>query len=461
MKTLKRFLSLTLVCLLLCGLLPSFALADDSAAGALVLTDVAGKPGDTVTVDLQLTSNPGIVVLQIKSLSFDSTVLKLKDVAVSFESGWNQTVVKETGGILLDKDPRENSTYTGAVATYTFEILDTAAAGKTKIGLDYIACDTDENYVTFDVTPATVTVEGEAEKPIVTAYGGSLSLDGDIALNFCLIIPDEVFEDEESYVTLNDQKTLIKGAKSVVQSGQTMYEFKYRLAAKQMNDTVVLHVYGGDDQLLPLQRTSGRDITEAGYSYSVQRYIQLVLKNGGSTQLVALMKAMSDYGNKAQFLFNYNVENVVDLYNSDAINAVTANDLVAYKRVTTKTDRTGIKYAYVNLTLESVTTARLFFTVNEGTIDDYSFTLNGMPVTPFLTSNGYAVEIPNIAAKDLDLMNTVEVSDSEGVCLTVRYSALSYAYLVVNTNNLDDIKNIEACKALYLYNQAANDYFGA
>ena len=173
------------------------------------------------------------------------------------------------------------------------------------------------------------------------------------------------------------------------------------------------------------------------------------------------MKAMSDYGNKAQFLFNYNVENVVDLYNSDAINAVTANDLVPYKRVTTKTDRTGIKYTYVNLTLESVTTARLFFTVNEGTIDDYSFTLNGMPVTPFLTSNGYAVEIPNIAAKDLDLMNTVEVSDSEGVCLTVRYSALSYAYLVVNTNNLDDIKNIEACKALYLYNQAANDYFGA
>ena len=296
--------------------------------------------------------------------------------------------------------------------------------------------------------------------PPVRAYGCSLSLEGDIAINFYLVIPDEVFEDADAYVTLNDDTTLpIAGAKSVVKEGVTMYEFKYRVAAKEMGKDVVLHAFNGDGELLPLHRYStDKDLTETGYHYSVQRYIRLAQESSTDAELIALMKAMSDYGSKAQFLFHYDEENAAEIYNPDDITGVTAEALRPYRREVIKTERTGIAYTSANLTLESETTARVFFRVNEGTIDDYSFTVNGKAVDPVARSEGYAIELKNIAAKNLDEMYVVKVSDAEGVCLTVEYCALSYAYLVLdNGEQTQELE--ETVKALYLYNQAAKAYF--
>ena len=299
-----------------------------------------------------------------------------------------------------------------------------------------------------------------AEEIVVRAYGCSLSLEGDIAINFMLVIPAEVFADPGAYVTLNDDTTLpIAGAKIVVKDGITMYEFKYRVAAKEMGKDVVLRAFDGDGELLPLHRYStDKDLTETGYHYSVQRYIRLAQESSTDAELIALMKAMSDYGSKAQMLFGYDTEHAADIYNPEAIDEVTLDDLKPYKRKITKTDREGVAFDSANLTLESVTTARLFFKVKAGTIDDYSFTVNDEAVEPVARSEGYAIELKNIAAKDLDRMYKVEVSDAEGVCLTVWYSALSYAYLVLNTPSAKTAL-VETVKALYRYNQAAKTYF--
>ena len=147
------------------------------------------------------------------------------------------------------------------------------------------------------------------------------------------------------------------------------------------------------------------------------------------------------------------------IYNAAAISSVTLDDLTPYKRVKTTTERNGISFTQLNLTLESETTTRLFFEVNEGSINDYSFTINGISATPYLSDYGYAIEIRNIAAKDLDTMYTVEVSDSQGVCLTISCCALSYAYLVVKNESTQPQTLVELVKALYIYNQKANSYF--
>ena len=313
---------------------------------------------------------------------------------------------------------------------------------------------------TITVTADTTVTAVWENRPVVKAYGCSLSLEGDIAINFMLVIPAEVFADPGAYVTLNDDTTLpIAGAKIVVKDGITMYEFKYRVAAKEMGKDVVLHAFDGEGERLTLQLYfGGKDLTENGYHYSVQRYILLAIRSSTDAELIALMKAMSDYGSKAQMLFGYDTEHAADIYNPEAIDEVTLDDLKPYRRRTEKTGRMGIVYTSANLTLESETTARLFFTVNEGTIGDYSFTVNGKAVEPVERSEGYAIELKNIAAKELDTMYTVEVSDAEGVCLTVRYSALSYAYLVLNTPSAKPAL-VETVKALYLYNQAAKAYF--
>ena len=297
----------------------------------------------------------------------------------------------------------------------------------------------------------------------VYTYGCSLSLDGDIAINFYLVIPDEVFEDEGAYVTLNGgEPLLIAKAASREQSDITLYEFKYRVAAKEMGKDVVLRAFSGSGELLTLQRYSNeKDITDSGYHYKVQKYIAAVLKNESSysAELVALMKAMSDYGSKAQVLFGYDVANAASIYNAADIAAVSADVLAPYERVVTTTDREGVAYTLANLTLESVTTARLFFEVKAGTIDEYSFTVNGKPVTPVPTSDGCAIELTNIAAKDLDTMYKVEVRDAQGVCLTVEYCALSYAYLVLSDTSSHEAALVNVVKAMYLYNKAANAYF--
>ena len=54
MKAMKRFLSLAMVCLLLCGLLPGFAYADDPAVGTIALSNASGNAGDTVTTIISI-----------------------------------------------------------------------------------------------------------------------------------------------------------------------------------------------------------------------------------------------------------------------------------------------------------------------------------------------------------------------------------------------------------------------
>jgi len=66
----------------------------------------------------------------------------------------------------------------------------------------------------------------------------------------------------------------------------------------------------------------------------------------------------------------------------------------------------------------------------------------------------YYVQAPNISAADLDKLQAFTVGS-----VTFYYSALDYAKAVVESSSNKDAQKTLA-KALYLYNQAANTYFG-
>ena len=263
-------------------------------------------------------------------------------------------------------------------------------------------------------------------------------------------------------MTLNGESRLIAEAKTRTQGDITLHEFKYSVTSKEMGKIVVLHAYDGAGNLLPLHRnSSGEDITQQGYPYSVQTYIQNTVRKNTDAKLVALVKAMSDYGSKAQVQFNYDVANAAEIYNPEAIAAVTLQDLALYERVKIETERKGMSYYGSNLTLDSMTIARLLFTVESGSLNDYHFTLDGTAVEPGSYEGYVSIEIPSINARDLDKLYTVEVHDSEGVFLTVKYGALSYAYQKVSKEATETPALVELCKALYLYSEAANGYFGS
>lgn len=289
-------------------------------------------------------------------------------------------------------------------------------------------------------------------------YGCSISLKGNIALNFYVIPSEELIADPKAYVMLGETKLLFSEATTRTVGEDTLYQFTLSLHAKQMNDVVTLRVYDGEDNLVALYRHSNdEDVTETGYSYSVQTYIQTVRETSSDAKLIALVNAMSDYGSLAQAQFGYNTDSRAEVQAD--LSGVTAENLESFQAVKTEGTATGVSYYGTSLLLQSETVMRIYFTLDEGEIGDYTFKLGSKKVTPVQSDGKWYVEIANISAKDLDKTYTLTVSSAEGKIVTVKASALSYAYTVLNGGS-NEATLIELVKGLYLYNQAANAYFG-
>ena len=301
---------------------------------------------------------------------------------------------------------------------------------------------------------------GSLLKPSISAdvYGCSISLKGNIALNFYVIPSEELHADPDAYVMLGETKLLFSEATTRTVGEDTLYQFTLSLHAKQMNDVVTLRVYDGEDNLVALYRHSNdEDVTETGYSYSVQTYIQTVRDTSSDTKLIALVNAMSDYGSLAQAQFGYNADSRVAVQAD--LSGVTAADVESFQAVKTDGTATGVSYYGTSLLLQSETVMRIYFTLDEGEISDYTFKLGSKKVTPVQSDGKWYVEIANISAKDLDKTYTLTVSSAEGKIVTIKASALSYVYAVLNGGS-NEATLIDLVKGLYLYNQAANEYFG-
>ena len=292
----------------------------------------------------------------------------------------------------------------------------------------------------------------------VEVYGSSLSLKGDIGLNFFLIVPNELQEDAGAYVMLNDTKYLISGASTREVDGTKLYQFSVKLSAKQMTEKVELNVFTGDDVKVTLvNHTTGENVTETGYLYSVQDYVDKVHANSTDEKLIALVDAMLDYGALAQINFNYNTGNIPEVKAN--LDEVTADTLAMYQEKVTVGAVPGLTYYGTSLVTESTTEINVYFTPDEGSeLADFTFKVGTKVYTPVEKDGMWMIKIPNIAAKDLDKSYTVTVSTAEGKVVTVKTCALSYAYKVVNKGTDEALVNL--VKGLYLYNQAANAYFG-
>ena len=127
------------------------------------------------------------------------------------------------------------------------------------------------------------------------------------------------------------------------------------------------------------------------------------------------------------------------------------------------------------MALETATHLNHYFTLEEGrSIDEYEIRVNGDlittestgPITLTLVSgNKYCLKIDNIASGDLDKGYNISVVDTvanETMISVEGFSALSYIYVYLQANENDTSKTdiVRVLKSLYLYNQAANGYFG-
>ena len=222
------------------------------------------------------------------------------------------------------------------------------------------------------------------------------------------------------------------------------------------DDTLAVGVNAdGEDHLLRLESGGGTDYTENGFEYSVKQYAQNKAASGSTKQMRALAKALDNYGTASQIYFQYG--DYSDLSVDSAVTAVTPEDLAPYALTTSGTRPAGVTSASIVVEFDTDNTLRVTFkTDGSRALGGYTFLLDGTETVPKKSGkNGY-LQVENIAAPNLDTAHTFTVTDGTDT-YTVTASALSYGYTSVK-NGDEARRNLG--KALYLYNQAADAYFG-
>ena len=305
-------------------------------------------------------------------------------------------------------------------------------------------------------------IEGLKSAKIEVA-AASISLEGNIALNFYFRVPTNVLNDEDAYVEFaredgSKEIVMMKDikAKTVEYKGETLYGASVKMVAREMTDTVTPTYYVTNPE------TNEYDVT-TGDAYRVVDYAQYVLTHTSEfkPEAINVVKAMLNYGSEAQTHFNYKKDTLANASLSaedKTYDDVTADTLASYAPKM-EGSLTGLTYHGSSVLLKSETTISHYFTLAEGAnIQDYTFTLKGKEdkvLTPKEVSGKYVVDLENIFAKNLgkDYVLEVTVKGSQET-FSASCSVLSYARAVMNDEKQpEELKTV--VKALYKYNQAA------
>ena len=308
---------------------------------------------------------------------------------------------------------------------------------------------------------------GETQQEVITAYGhvdadntglcdtcgelmqpaklamATISLKGNIAINYYALLSDEVLADSTAYMkfTMADGSVIripvSEGVKKVMNE-ETYYMFSCAVNAKEMTDQVIGQIFynGGSTK---------------AQSYSIQEYAKHVLESSDDSELKALVQAMLNYGGASQRYFNHNTDNLANagLETPDYTDVTIDGFTIPSGQGTEQ-----VKFQTTSLILKSETTLRFFFT---GKI---TASYNGQDLEVKEQNGLYYVDVVGITAKDLGSDVTITISDGMNTA-DVTYNPMAYCAIVLkDTTGIfnQEVKN--AVAALYLYYQAAMAYFG-
>ncbi len=309
----------------------------------------------------------------------------------------------------------------------------------------------------------------DAMDGIAQVKGYSISLGGNIAVNYYMALSDEVLADENAEMVF----TLPNGAstyevripvKDVTPDENGYYMFTCEVAAKEMTSVISAKIVTSNAE---------SDMFE----YSVKQYAEYILAKaeeanaggivggaGGSntgaitaeneyTKAAPLVKAMLNYGANAQLYFDHNTDNLANdsMYMSEADKAlVEALDLSEYA-YSIEGEQEGVSFYGAILSLKSETAIKLYFDFeNEADVETLAITVDGKAVKPEKNGKHYEIKISDIPANSLGEMHEIKVGN-----LTLNYGAFSYGNVAMGTSK-ENLKN--TIKAMYAYNQAAIEY---
>ena len=317
--------------------------------------------------------------------------------------------------------------------------------------------------------------------------GYSLSLTGNIGVNFYMELSNDVVNDESAYMNFTlpngtTSKVYVNGTHeegstattdTTVKNGVTYYVFTCEVAAKEMTSDIQAQMIGNNGEK-----------KGTVYTYTVKEYADYILShtsaegsNYGSAT-VQLVKGMLNYGGAAQKYFGYKTDqlasdglaltepvfddtSIINFIKDEANKAVITNH--------SDPDKVTFKSAYLSLNsttdlcvsvqfAEDVTVQEDMFAIRLGSNE---ISKNQYEVTKVNEGNCYKITLHGIKASQLQEKYVFEVNLSDAESAVLTYGATSYAYTVMSSacDNIDNIESLrEVVKALYAYGSCAQGY---
>ena len=315
--------------------------------------------------------------------------------------------------------------------------------------------------------------------------GYSLSLTGNIGVNFYMELSNDIVNDASAYMNFTlpngtTSKVYVSGTHedgstattdTTVKNGVTYYVFTCEVAAKEMTSDIKAQMIGNNGEK-----------TGKVYTYTVKEYADYILSHTSaegsniSKATIQLVKGMLNYGGAAQKYFGYKTDKLA----SDGLTLTGAvfNDTSIINNITNEANKASVTCANAKVTFKSAylslnSTTDLCVSVqfaDDVTVKEDMFAIwcntdqiskDQYEVTKVNEENCYKITLHGVKASQLNEKYAfyVELSDKEYAELA--YGTNSYAYTVMssacdNINNIESLR--EVVKALYAYGSCAQVY---
>ena len=260
--------------------------------------------------------------------------------------------------------------------------------------------------------------------------GYSLSLTGNIGVNFYMELSNKIIADKDAYMqfTLPNgtvTKVLVSEAQTntTINAEKTYYRFPCEVASYEMTQDIKAQMFDGNGKC-------GKE-----YTYTVRDYAQYLIDHVDLYQdAYPFAMAMLNYGASSQKYFNKAVDDLANKYLNDEKQEIPDRFDGYIDKFTAKKAENDVlgQFAGLNMVLESETTLNIFYEPKEGIdVSKLTFSVDGKEVTPEKRGQYYILSLENIKANELGTSKTFTVTDGTNT-LSGDYCAMMYCYQVLN-----------------------------
>ena len=282
--------------------------------------------------------------------------------------------------------------------------------------------------------------------------GYSLSLTGNIGVNFYMELSNKIIADKDAYMqfTLPNgtiTKVLVSEAQTntTINAEKTYYRFPCEVASYEMTQDIKAQMFDGNGKC-------GKE-----YTYTVRDYAQYLIDHVDLYQdAYPFAVAMLNYGACSQKYFNKAVDELANKYLTDDELEIPDQFDGYINGFVAKKVENGVlgQFAGLSMVLKSETTLNIFYEPKEGMdVSKLKFLVDGKEITPVKRGQYYILSLENIRANELGNSKTFAVTDGTNT-LSGEYCALMYCYQVLQAKEgtyADDLVTLVKAFSVYAY----------